>query len=46
MASFRQLPISPHDKLLILSRLLEEVIADLSRGLNDEPPGPNRASRP
>jgi transcriptional regulator with XRE-family HTH domain len=46
MASFRRLPISPHDKLLILSRLLEEVIADLSRGLNDESPGPNRASRP
>ena len=46
MASFRRLPISPHDKLLILSGLLEEVIAELSRGLNDEPPGPNRASRP
>lgn len=46
MASFRQLPISRHDKLLILSRLLEEVIAELSTGLNDEPPGPNQASRP
>ena len=46
MASFRRLPISRHDKLLILSRLLEEVIAELSTGLNDEPAGPNRASRP
>jgi transcriptional regulator with XRE-family HTH domain len=46
MASFRRLPISRHDKLLILSRLLEEVIAELSTGLNDEPPSPNRASRP
>jgi transcriptional regulator with XRE-family HTH domain len=45
MASFRRLPISRHDKLLILSRLLEEVIAELSTGLNDEPPRPNRASR-
>jgi transcriptional regulator with XRE-family HTH domain len=46
MASFRRLPISRHDKLLILSRLLEEVIAELSAGLNDEPAGPNRASSP
>jgi vacuolar-type H+-ATPase subunit B/Vma2 len=46
MASFRQLPISPHDKLLILSRLLEEVIAELSTGPNDEAAGPGRASRP
>jgi transcriptional regulator with XRE-family HTH domain len=46
MASFRRLPISRYDKLLILSRLLEEVIAELSAGLNDEPAGPNRASRP
>jgi transcriptional regulator with XRE-family HTH domain len=29
-AQFRQLPISQHDKLLILSRLLEETIAELS----------------
>jgi transcriptional regulator with XRE-family HTH domain len=46
MASFRRLPISRHEKLLILSRLLEEVIAELSTGLNDEPAGPHRASRP
>jgi hypothetical protein len=46
MASFRRLPISRQDKLLILSRLLEEVIAELSTGLGDEGPGPNRASRP
>ena len=46
MASFRRLPISPHDKLLILSRLLEEVIAELSTGRSDEPPGSNQASRP
>jgi hypothetical protein len=45
MASFRRLPISRHDKLLILSRLLEEVIAELSTGMNDEGAGPNRASR-
>jgi transcriptional regulator with XRE-family HTH domain len=45
MAGFRRLPISRHDKLLILSRLLEEVIAELSTGPNDEP-GPDRASRP
>jgi transcriptional regulator with XRE-family HTH domain len=46
MASFRQLPISHHDKLLILSRLLEEVIAELGAGANDDPPGASRASRP
>jgi Predicted transcriptional regulators len=46
MAGFRQLPLSRHDKLLILARLLEEVIAELSTGAHDGPPGPNRASRP
>jgi transcriptional regulator with XRE-family HTH domain len=46
VASFRQLPLSHHDKLLILSRLLEEVIAELGAGADDEPPGPNRVSRP
>jgi transcriptional regulator with XRE-family HTH domain len=45
MAGFRRLPLSHHEKLLILSRLLEEVIAELSTGVKD-PPGPNRASRP
>lgn len=46
MAGFRQLPLSHHDKLLMLSHLLEEMIAELSAGGNDGPPGPNRASRP
>jgi Predicted transcriptional regulators len=46
MASFRQLPLSAHDKLLMLSHLLEEMIAELSTGVHDGPPGPNRASRP
>lgn len=36
MASFRQLPISAHEKLLILSRLLEETIAELNANLVDE----------
>ena len=46
MASFRRLPISRQDKLLILSRLLEEVIAELSTGLDEEGARPHRASRP
>jgi hypothetical protein len=33
-ARFRQLPISHHDKLLIVSRLLEEIIAELSTEAN------------
>jgi transcriptional regulator with XRE-family HTH domain len=45
MASFRLLAISHHDKLLILSRLLEEVIAELGTGANHETPGANRVSR-
>jgi transcriptional regulator with XRE-family HTH domain len=46
MASFRRLPLSRHDKLLILSRLLEEVIGELGAGRTDEPPDANRAFRP
>jgi transcriptional regulator with XRE-family HTH domain len=46
VAGFRRLPLSRHEKLLILSRLLEEVIAELSTGLSEDPSGPNRASRP
>jgi hypothetical protein len=36
MASFRQLTISPHEKLLVLSRLLDETIAELNANLIDE----------
>ncbi len=46
MASFRRLPLSRHDKLLILSRLLEEVIGELGAGRTDEPPDAHRAFRP
>jgi transcriptional regulator with XRE-family HTH domain len=46
MTSFRRLPLSPHDKLLMLSRLLEEVIAELSTGPNDQWSSAGRASRP
>ena len=42
MASFRQLPISPHEKLLILSRLLEETIAELNANLIDESASPDQ----
>ena len=44
MASFRQLPISPHEKLLILSRLLEETIAGLNANLIDESASPDQVS--
>jgi transcriptional regulator with XRE-family HTH domain len=44
MASFRQLPIAPRDKLLILSNLLEETIAELSTAVNDGPPVSNQIS--
>ena len=44
MASFRQLPISPHEKLLILSQLLEEIIAGLNANLTDESASPDQAS--
>ncbi len=46
MASFRRLPLSRHEKLLILSRLLEEVIGELGAGRIDEPPDAGRAFRP
>lgn len=36
ITSFRQLPISPHEKLLILSRLLEETIAGINANLIGE----------
>ena len=44
MASFRQLPISPHEKLLILSHLLEETIAGLNGNLIDESASPDQVS--
>jgi hypothetical protein len=44
MASFRQLSISPHEKLLILSRLLEETIAELDANLIDESASPDQVS--
>jgi DNA-binding XRE family transcriptional regulator len=44
MASFRQLPISPHEKLFILSRLLEETISGLSENLIDESARPDQVS--
>ncbi len=44
MASFRQLPISPHEKLFILSRLLEETIAGLNGNLIDESARPDQVS--
>jgi hypothetical protein len=44
MASFRQLSISPHEKLLILSRLLEETIAELNANLIDESASPDQVS--
>jgi Helix-turn-helix len=43
-ASFRQLSISPHEKLLILSRLLEETIAELNANLIDESASPDQVS--
>jgi transcriptional regulator with XRE-family HTH domain len=46
MVGFRRLPLSQHDKLLVLSRLLEEVIAELSTGVDDPRSGLGRASRP
>ena len=46
MASFRRLPLSRHEKLLMLSRLLEEVIAELNTRLDEEPLNVSRASRP
>jgi transcriptional regulator with XRE-family HTH domain len=46
MASFRRLPLSPHDKLLMLSRLLEEVIAELSTGPDDQRSSAGHAFRP
>jgi transcriptional regulator with XRE-family HTH domain len=45
-AQFRQLPISRHDKLLILSRLLEETIAELSSMGTKDPSGPGQISLP
>jgi transcriptional regulator with XRE-family HTH domain len=44
MEGFRQLPVSQHEKLLILSQLLEEVITELSTRPIDESSGPNRVS--
>jgi DNA-binding XRE family transcriptional regulator len=44
VTSFRQLPVSPHEKLLILSRLLEETVAELNASLMDEPASRNQVS--
>jgi len=44
MTSFRQLPISPHEKLLILSRLLEETIAGINANLIGESADPGQVS--
>jgi DNA-binding XRE family transcriptional regulator len=44
MASFRQLSISPQEKLLVLSRLLEETIAGLNANLIDESASPDQVS--
>ncbi|GEL19455.1 hypothetical protein PA7_32920 [Pseudonocardia asaccharolytica DSM 44247 = NBRC 16224] len=46
MAAFRELRIGPRDKLLILSNLLEETIAELGTGVDESPltgrvPGPS-----
>jgi transcriptional regulator with XRE-family HTH domain len=43
-ASFRQLSISPHEKLSILSRLLEETIAELNANLIEESASPDQVS--
>jgi len=44
MTGFRQLPISPHEKLLILSRLLEETIAGINADFNGESAAPGQVS--
>lgn len=44
MTSFRQLPLSPHEKLLILSRLLEETISGINANLNGESAGTGQVS--
>ena len=44
IVGFRQLSISPHEKLLILSHLLEEIIAGLNANLIDESASPDQAS--
>lgn len=44
IVGFRQLSISPHEKLFILSRLLEETIAGLNGNLIDEPARPDQVS--
>ena len=44
VVGFRQLSISPHEKLLILSQLLEEIIAGLNANLTDESASPDQAS--
>jgi hypothetical protein len=44
IVGFRELSISPHEKLLILSQLLEETIAVLNTNLIDESASPDQAS--
>jgi hypothetical protein len=44
IVGFRELSISPHEKLLILSHLLEETIAVLNANLIDESASPDQAS--
>jgi DNA-binding XRE family transcriptional regulator len=44
--SFRQLSISRHDKLLVLSQLLEETIAELSADAGHGQSGPDQVSLP
>jgi transcriptional regulator with XRE-family HTH domain len=44
IVGFRQLSISPHEKLFILSRLLEETVAGLNANLIDESASPDQAS--